>query len=37
MNATLTLVMLAVGPVVMMVPVLLLMIFARDRRTATQA
>jgi hypothetical protein len=37
MNAVLTLVLLALGPVVMMVPVLLLMIFARDSRSANQA
>ena len=36
MNATLTLFLLALGPVLMMVPVLLLMIFARDRRTAVR-
>ena len=37
MNAVMTLVLLALGPIVMMLPVLLLMIFARDSRSATQA
>jgi hypothetical protein len=37
MNAVMTIVLLAVGPIVMMIPVLLLMIFARDARSAIES
>ena len=37
MNAVLTIALLALGPIVMLIPVLLLMMFARDSRSALES